>query len=25
MAVAGQLKYGIGGGECKTYSSAALV
>jgi len=25
MAVAGQLKYGFGGGECKTYSPAALV
>jgi hypothetical protein len=25
MAVAGQLKYGTGGGESKTYSPAALV
>jgi hypothetical protein len=25
MAVAGQLKYGIGGGECKTYSPVAFV
>jgi len=25
MAVAGQLKYSIGGGECNTYSPAALV
>lgn len=25
MVVAGQLNYGISGGECKTYSPAALV